>query len=188
MKLESICKHLQDREYMSGVSRDKIRVKATGEVFTPTSLVQEILDKFPPEKFDLDVTFLDPSCGDGQFLSEVLVYKLKRYDDQNEQSGEIPDEIFRRALKSIYGVEFKEDNVDLCRERMLCGQTQFIDIVKTNIVHHDALTYDYSFNGTNFTDKELQEQNAIIKVPEVPKMKRTKKIISTPAKTGLFQE
>ena len=188
MKLESICKHLQDREYMSGVSRDKIRVKATGEVFTPTSLVQEILDKFPPEKFDLDVTFLDPSCGDGQFLSEVLVYKLKRYDDQNEQSGEIPDEVFIRALKSIYGVEFKDDNVELCRARMLCGRTEqhIIDIVKKNIVHHDALTYDYSFNGTNYTDKELYEQTAPIKVPDTVKQIKPKRQKLTPVDTGLF--
>ena len=37
--------HTRDRKYMSGVERDKLRIKQTAEIFTPTSLVQEILDK-----------------------------------------------------------------------------------------------------------------------------------------------
>jgi type I restriction-modification system DNA methylase subunit len=159
MKLSEICKLLHC-EYMTDIDRDRKRVKATGEVFTPTPLVQEILNKFPPDKFDLDVTFLDPSCGDGQFLREVLIYKLVRYDSLNGNSGEISNEIFARALKSIYGVEYKQDNAELCRTLLLCGQTnsELLEIVKTNIVCHDALTYDYSFNGTNFTESELKQQ------------------------------
>jgi type I restriction-modification system DNA methylase subunit len=59
---------------MSGIEREQARVKATGEVFTPTSLVQEILDKLPNSYFtDKTKTVLDPSCGDGQFLGEVLI-------------------------------------------------------------------------------------------------------------------
>lgn len=155
MKLEEIRKMLH-REYMSDIERDHARVKASGEVFTPTPLVREILDKFPPEKFDLDVTFLDPSCGDGQFLREVLIYKLSRFDSINGSSGEIPNEVFARALKSIYGVEYKKDNAELCRTLLLCGRTdpELVSIVTTNIVCHDALTYDYSFNGTDMTDDE----------------------------------
>ena len=75
--LDTYIKHLRDREYMSGTDRDKVRVKATGEVFTPTPLVQEILDQLDPVLFtDPAKTFIDPSCGDGQFLSEVLIRKL----------------------------------------------------------------------------------------------------------------
>ena len=42
--IEHIINHVRNRAYMSGIERDKARIKATGEVFTPTSLVQEILD------------------------------------------------------------------------------------------------------------------------------------------------
>ncbi len=42
---------MRDREYMSGIAREQARVKATGEVFTPTALVQEILDRLDPEQF-----------------------------------------------------------------------------------------------------------------------------------------
>jgi type I restriction-modification system DNA methylase subunit len=122
---------------MSGVERDKLRVKATGEVFTPTALVQEILDKLDPALFqDSTKTFIDPSCGDGQFLSEVLIRKVENGID------------FETALSTIYGVDLMQDNVDLCRERLLCGQDHLRHIVEKNIVCADALTYDYSFGET----------------------------------------
>lgn len=122
---------------MSGVDRNKIRVKATGEVFTPTELVQEILDQLDPALFtDPTKTFLDPSCGDGQFLGEVLIRKVENGID------------FETALSTIYGVDLMQDNVDLCRERLLCGRTNLQHIVDQNIVCADALKYDYSFDGT----------------------------------------
>ena len=130
---------------MSGVEREKTRVKATGEVFTPTPLVEEILDKMDPESFkDPTKTFLDPSCGDGQFLASVLYRKLHNGID------------FETALSTIYGVDLMDDNVELCRERLLCGREDLRHIVERNIVCHDALTYDYSFNGTNNTNEELR--------------------------------
>ena len=136
--LSNYIKHLRDREYMSGVDREKSRVKATGEVFTPTLLVQEVLDNLDQSLFqDSTKTFIDPSCGDGQFLSEVLIRKLENGQD------------FEQALSTIYGVDLMMDNVVLCRERLLCGHEQLRHIVERNIVCHDALTYDYSFNGTN---------------------------------------
>jgi len=64
--LSEVIDHIRNRTYMGGVERDQLRVKATGEIFTPTPLVQEILDKIPVEVFaDPFKTFLDPSCGDG---------------------------------------------------------------------------------------------------------------------------
>ena len=145
--LFEIKNHIRNRDYMSGVERDRSRVKATGEVFTPTPLVQEMLDQIPSNQFnDPTKTFLDPSCGDGQFLGEVLIRKMEN------------GSTFEQALSTIYGVDLMQDNVDLCRERLLCGQEHLRHIVERNIVCHDALTYDYSFNGTNFTEKELLDQ------------------------------
>jgi hypothetical protein len=131
---------LRNREYMSGVERDKLRVKQTAEVFTPTLLVQEMLDKLEeqdPTLFSDPIkTFLDNSCGDGQFLSEVVIRKIGRSGCTLEQ-----------ALRTTYGVELMEDNVIECRKR-LAGPNptpEILEIVNKNIVCHDALTYDYSF-------------------------------------------
>ncbi|MCX7593128.1 MAG: N-6 DNA methylase [Fischerella sp.] len=136
--LNEVIAHCRNREYMSGVERDRLRVKATGEVFTPTPLVQEILDQLPPEVFtDPTKTFLDNSCGDGQFLSEVLIRKI--------QNGST----FEQALSTIYGVDLMPDNVELCRNRLLCGQEHLRHIVERNIVCADALRYHYRFDGTD---------------------------------------
>ena len=145
--LDKIIAHIRDREYMSGIDREYLRVKATGEVFTPTSKVQHIhdyLESLKPDLFtDPTKTFIDPTCGDGQFLGEVLIRKMENGID------------FETALSTIYGVDIMQDNVELCRERLLCGREDLRHIVERNIVCHDALTYDYSFNGTNKTDHEL---------------------------------
>lgn len=136
--LNDVVEHIRNRTYMSGVERDKLRVKATGEVFTPTPLVQEILAEIPINQFqDTTKSFLDPSCGDGQFLGEVLIRKMEN------------GSTFEQALSTIYGVDLMQDNVDLCRERLLCGQEQFRHIVEKNIVCADALRYHYRFDGTD---------------------------------------
>lgn len=132
--IDEFRRHLRDRDYMSGVERDRLRIKSTGEVFTPTLLVQELLDQLPPDLFtDPTKTFLDNSCGDGQFLSEVLIRKLENGID------------FETALSTIYGVDLMQDNVKLCQDRLLCGQEHLRSIVERNIVCADALTYDYLF-------------------------------------------
>jgi hypothetical protein len=125
---------------MSGVERDKLRIKQTAEIFTPTILVQEMLDNLEevnPMLFsDPTKIFLDNSCGDGQFLSEIVIRKMEKSGCTLEQS-----------LSTIYGVEFMEDNVIECRKRLAGPDPtpEIISIVTKNIVHHDALTYNYSF-------------------------------------------
>lgn len=131
---------VRNREYMSGVERDKLRIKQTAEIFTPTKLVQEMLDKLEEENptlfSDSTKTFLDNSCGDCQFLSEVVIRKMERSGCSLEQ-----------ALSTTYGVELMEDNVIECRTRLAGPDPteEISQILKKNIVHHNALTYDYSF-------------------------------------------
>lgn len=139
--LSNYIQYIRNREYMSGVERDKLRIKQTAEVFTPTPLVQEMLDKLEqqdPTLFsDPTKTFMDNSCGDGQFLSEVIIRKIERSGCSLEQ-----------ALQTTYGVDLMEDNVIECRKR-LAGPNptpEILEIVTKNIVCHDALTYDYSFD------------------------------------------
>lgn len=137
LMLAEYIKHSREFDFMSGIERDKLRVKETAEVFTPTPLVQEMLDNLPQDLFeDTTKTFLDPSCGDGQFLSEVVIRKMERSGCTLEQ-----------ALSTTYGVELMEDNVKLCKER-LAGPNptqEILDILDKNIVCADALKYDYSF-------------------------------------------
>jgi len=132
--LNDVIAHARNRVYMSGVDRDRLRVKSTGEVFTPTKLVQQVLDGVPQELFkDPAKTIIDNSCGDGQFLSESLIRKMENGID------------FKTALSTIYGLDLMPDNVKLCQDRLLCGQEHLRHIVEKNIVCADALTYNYCF-------------------------------------------
>jgi hypothetical protein len=134
---------------MSGVQRTQSRVKATGEVFTPTELVREMLEQIPIDQFiNPTKTFLDNSCGDGQFLGEVLIRKMEN------------GSTFEQALSTTYGVDLMQDNVDLCRERLLCGREDLRHIVEQNIVCADGLRYHYRFDGSHPYDDEVKEQEA----------------------------
>ena len=153
--IKEYIEHSRNRSYMSGIERDKLRIKETAEVFTPTRLVQRRLDRMEERDsksfLDPTITFLDNSCGDGQFLSEVIIRKMERSGCTLEQ-----------ALSTTYGVEFMKDNVKLCKERLAGpNPTQEIwDILDMNIVHADALTYHYRFDGTppTMSDSELKSQ------------------------------
>lgn len=104
--------------------RSKERVLAYGEVFTDPREVNAMLDLVKPETDRIDSRFLEPACGDGNFLIEILRRKLaicetrvtaKRYTQlQNEH-----DAVW--AVSSIYGIEIQEDNASACRERLLNG-------------------------------------------------------------------
>lgn len=143
MTINDYISHARNREYMSGIERDQLRIKQTAEIFTPTWLVQEMLDKLEEEDpttfSDPTKTYLDPSCGDGQFLTEVVIRKMGRSGCDLKQ-----------ALQTTYGVELMEDNVTLCRERLVGPNPdqELWDIVNRNIVCTDGLTYHYRFDGT----------------------------------------
>lgn len=128
--LATIRDHLFSRSYMSRIERDRLRIKATGEVFTPTPLVEEVLDTLDLAHFEnSERTFLDPACGDGQFLASILWRKLENGDGLEE------------ALSTIYGVDIMQDNVDLCRTRLACNRKskRIWDILNRNIIQADAL-------------------------------------------------
>ncbi len=151
--------HARNFDYMSGIQRDKLRIKETAEVFTPTECVQKQLDllELNDEKTfeEVERTFLDPMCGDGQFLSEVVIRKMERSGCTLEQ-----------ALSTIYGVELMKDNVKLCKER-LAGPNptmKIIAILDKNVVCADSLTYDYSFGEPMGVEKWLGKWRALTQV------------------------
>lgn len=154
MKIDDVINHIRNREYMSGVERDKSRVRSTGEVFTPYELVLNYIDQCEKQNTDAftnpDENFCDNSCGDGQFLGEILIRKMERGVQ------------FESALRSIHGVDFQESNVELCKQRLLCGRNDLRHIVDMNIVCADSTQYHYRFDGTYPYSKTWQEYEAII--------------------------
>ena len=96
----------------------KERVTNHGEVYTSEREVNAMLDLVKQETERIDSRFLEPACGDGNFLAEILRRKLavvKRKYNKNPMDYE---KYAVLAATSIYGVDILQDNVDACRERM----------------------------------------------------------------------
>ena len=98
--------------------KSKQRVADHGEVFTADREVNAMLDLVKQETERIDSRFLEPACGDGNFLAEILRRKLAVV---KRKYGKSPYEYERYAVvaaTSIYGVDIMQDNVDDCRVRM----------------------------------------------------------------------
>lgn len=133
------------------------RVIDHGEVFTPPGLVNDMLDLVAHECERIDSRFLEPACGDGNFLAEVLRRKLVTVDKKNARNREKWERDAILAVCSLYGIDLLPDNIALCRDRLLKVVTDTHEarfkiplpedaaraaayILSRNIVQGDALT------------------------------------------------
>lgn len=129
-----VAAELAQHEYMTGIERTAARVRATAEVFTPSALVIEMLQRFDLDLLGPGRTVLDPACGDGQFLVAAKWIKILHHA-MDEQA----------ALNDLYGVDIMRDNVDLCRHRLGGG----------TIVMGDTLNPTRQLPGQTAQDREL---------------------------------
>ncbi|MCY4170982.1 MAG: N-6 DNA methylase [Bacteroidetes bacterium] len=145
--------------------RDSDRVDNYGEVFTPNWLVKQMLDQIPDDPVsDLDKSALDPSCGNGQFLTEALRRKLATAAQLYAESLNLKAYQFDclRSVTMLYGVDINEDTVIEARKRMemilLKAYTAVVGhdppedfhrvvqlILQVNVILGDFLTENYTF-------------------------------------------
>ena len=98
--------------------KSKKRVADHGEVFTSEREVNAMLDLVKDETERIDSRFLEPACGNGNFLAEILSRKLKVVENRYGKSQLEYERYAIIAVSSIYGVEIQEDNAIECRERL----------------------------------------------------------------------
>lgn len=98
--------------------KSKKRVADHGEVFTSEREVNAMLDLVKQETERIDSRFLEPACGDGNFLAEILRRKLAVVKRQYGKSPLDYEKYAVTAATSIYGVDILQDNVEACRRRM----------------------------------------------------------------------
>ncbi|MFN3950968.1 MAG: SAM-dependent DNA methyltransferase [Thermaurantimonas sp.] len=98
--------------------KSKKRVAKYGEVFTPGWLVNDMLDLVKHETERIESRFLEPACGNGNFLAEILRRKLDVVSSRYSKSQIEWERYAVLAVSSIYGVEILEDNAQECRERL----------------------------------------------------------------------
>ena len=96
--------------------KSRQRVADHGEVFTNPREVNAMLDLVRDESFRLDSRFLEPACGDGNFLIEILRRKLSLLKEVKSQTEwEFKSLI---AVGSCYGIDILPDNAESCRTRL----------------------------------------------------------------------
>ena len=130
-----------------GITRSKERITKNGEVFTPKALVEKMMDKIPVEKWsDPEATFLEPTFGSGNMLICMLERRIA--------SGIEP----MQAVKTLYGVELMQDNVDLCKDRIrevLRANKIRIDKKINDIIDHNFVCSDFfKWDFENWCSKE----------------------------------
>ena len=98
--------------------KSKQRVSDHGEVFTAEREVKAMCDLVEQETTRIDSRFLEPACGNGNFLAEVLRRKLSVVSARYGKSAFEYEKYSVLAVSSIYGVDILEDNAEECRSRL----------------------------------------------------------------------
>ena len=133
--------------------KSKQRVADHGEVFTPAWMVEAMLDLVKGETERIDSRFLEPACGDGNFLVAVLRRKLAAVELKYGKSDFERRYFALLALMCIYGIELLSDNIAECRGNLLEIFAEYLNldpadelyraafyVVSQNLIHGDALT------------------------------------------------
>ena len=98
--------------------KSRKRVVDHGEVFTNEREVKAMCDMVNDETQRIDSRFLEPACGDGNFLAEILERKLAIVKKRYRKSPMDFEKNSLLAVSSLYGVDILTDNVKACRERL----------------------------------------------------------------------
>lgn len=145
--------------------KSRQRVSDHGEVFTPSWLVEDMLDLVKSETERIDSRFLEPACGSGNFLVPVLARKLAVVHSRYGSSDFERRHYALLGLMCVYGIELLADNAAECRERLLATFTNFLEgapqewvsaaehVLAFNVVQGDALTMTGS-DGEHITFPE----------------------------------
>ena len=133
--------------------KSKQRVADHGEVFTPPWMVEAMLDLVKGETERIDSRFLEPACGSGNFLIQILKRKLAAVELKFGKSDFEKRHYALLALMCIYGIELLVDNIAECRANMLEILAEYLNlqesdelyraasyVLSQNLVHGDALT------------------------------------------------
>jgi hypothetical protein len=133
--------------------KSKQRVADHGEVFTPAWMVEAMLDLVKGETERIDSRFLEPACGSGNFMVQILRRKLAAVERKYGASDFERRHYALLGLMCIYGIELLADNIAECRANLLDVLAGYLEldeqdelyraathVLQVNIVHGDALS------------------------------------------------
>ncbi len=119
--------------------KSKQRVADHGEVFTSEREVNAMLDLVKQETERIESRFLEPACGTGNFLVEILRRKLAVVDSRYRNHRVEWERYAVLAVTSIYGIDILPDNVSECRERLFNIFSGHYSSLFSNECRHECL-------------------------------------------------
>lgn len=148
--------------------KSKKRVAEHGEVFTSEREVNAMLDLVKDETERIDSRFLEPACGNGNFLAEILNRKLKVVESRYAKSQLEFERYAVIAISSIYGVEIQEDNAIECRERLFdIFNTKYTLLYRDKCKEECRRSVRFLFNRNILWGDALDFTNPVTKAPIV---------------------
>ncbi len=121
------------------LTKSKQRVSDHGEVFTPAWLVAAMLDLVKEETDRIDSRFLEPACGDGNFLVQVLRRKLAAVERKYGKSEFERQHYALLSVMCIYGIELLSDNITACRDNLLAIFAEYLSVTQLDSLYRAAL-------------------------------------------------
>lgn len=118
--------------------KSKQRVADHGEVFTPAWMVEAMLDLVKDESERIDSRFLEPACGDGNFLVRILRRKLSAVELKYGKADFERRHYALLALMCVYGIELLEDNIAECRRNLLAIFAEYLSLTQSDEMYHAA--------------------------------------------------
>ena len=178
------------------LTKSRTRIRDHGEVFTPDFIVEDMLNLVKHETERIDSRFLEPACGEGNFLIKILERKLEVVEKRYKRSKFDYERNSLIAVSSIYGIELLDDNVKNTRKRLydffvgkykglyknkisqiLLDNIKFV--LERNIVQGDALKFkDKNGNPIIFSEwsainvTQIQRRDFIFKELSEPENKK----------------
>ena len=111
-----------------GLVKSRKRVIDHGEVFTPSWMVEDMLNLVEAETERIDSRFLEPACGSGNFLVAVLARKLRTVETKYGKSDFERRHQALFAVMCLYGIELLEDNIQECQDNLLAVYNEYMGI------------------------------------------------------------
>lgn len=147
--------------------KSKKRVIDHGEVFTNHREVNAMLDLVKDETERIESRFLEPACGNGNFLAEVLRRKLEVVDRRYNKSQVEWERYSVIAVSSIYGVDILEDNAQECRDRLLGIYTNWYSNLFKQVKNECIRSVRFILNRNILWGDALDFTNPVTKQPIV---------------------
>lgn len=153
--------------------KSRQRVTEHGEVFTAEREVKAMCDLVKQETERIDSRFLEPACGTGNFLTEILARKLAVVKSEYGRSPLEYEKYSLLAVSSLYGVDIMADNVETCRERLYKQwDKQYKAVCKKECNDDTRKSVRFTYTGIDMhrNDKEIGGWDTAIRKDEYKKL------------------